>query len=274
MVSWLTELAARLGGSVRTGRDPQNSKRGDIVPTSTYPFVVDAALFSGEKERFPDTIDGVLRVTQDSENSILAPDRVMIPPLFDRSYVLDTCPPPSNRSNLKLHEQALVERIDEAAVYAKMPDTRGIWNFLATVYEAAAEGRRLNPPVNVWTRFRPEIVWALRQQVIGGGLEMVTKDIRYAPGRWEVQAATQLVCVDRVAQIFGIDITETARKDLVKVFLSLRDKVRRSAELARSLEDPARADELEANYINLTRAYRIPIPLHVPRHGHGNVAWR
>lgn len=250
-----------LGGKANT----QN-----LVPAAYSPFPTGTSIISMKE------LEGRVRGSiQEREEGDLPP-RLTVKPIFNPDYVFGKLPAVHWKYDLPPAERDLIARIDEAIECAKMPDAQGVWNFFVTVWKAAEEGRAYNPPVDVFETFRPEIGWAVRHNLIGGGLELVAKNIRYGSERWEFGIAKQLQVVDAVVQLCGRDgVKQVAPEDFTKVFILLRDTFRRRVDLAMASGQRSTANALDVAYSEISTAYQTPIPLHVPRRlGHGNVRWQ
>lgn len=254
------------------GRGEQREGSQAIVP-AYYPFTAETGIISSSEE-LEKLAKGSIQVkSQDGK----LPTRIAVKPIFNPDYVFGRLPAVHIwRHELPPAERDLIARIDEAKECAKMPDAQGVWNFFATVWKAAEEGRAYNPPMNVFETFRAEIGWAVRNNLIGGGLELVAKNIRYAADPWEFAVAKQLQVVDATVQLCGREgIKQVAPADFTKVFILLRDAFRRRIDLAMASGQHSAANTLEVAYGEISTAYQTPIPLHVPRRlGHGNVRWQ
>ncbi len=201
-------------------------------------------------------------------------------PLFKPAYVLDKLPPPTDKFKLRPFERELFTQVREAGEYLRLPNRQGIWNFFATLYLANMVGQSASTPVNVWMKFRPDIGWAVRQNLIGDGLELVSKEIRYGAGPERSNARRQLDVVDIGTALFGIELGGTApgrgvgREGLLAVTKLYRNHCRQSAELAEANGHDQLAAEIKAAYSSWTTAYGMPLPLHTLRLGTGKIAWK
>lgn len=264
---------ANIPGAIRTAL-AGNKSSTTILPSAgtalvTYPLT-DAVKKTSSVKDFGDVVNGILETKPDGKV-----ERPQFKPIFESQYLTGPVSPATWRDKLTLAERDLIARVDEAAAYAKHPDSAGAWNFFVTLYRAAEEGLGLIPPINVWDKFRPEIVWHVRQRLIGGGLELVAKNIRYASEPWEGRVIDQLTTVDKVGRMFGVDIANIARTDMFHIFQLLTDTCRRRIELAKASGDLARADALGVVHSELSQAYGFAFPLYtVSRLGHGNINWK
>lgn len=205
--------------------------------------------------------------------------------VFSPDYVLDKVGPVSDWRALPDGESNVLAVIREGKEYLKTPDKDGVRNFFLAVYRAEVMGLGMQPPIVAHTKFRPDIVWTIRHDVFGGGLNLVKQFVRYGDGNnWENKAAEQLLFIHDLAQRYDVQLRQIAHQDFLGTMTAFRDQARRRANLLRveaqrgTQEEreraSRRADEIEQTYISAAENLQMPLPLHTLRLGPGRANWQ
>ncbi|MBI2176352.1 hypothetical protein HYU40_03310 [Candidatus Woesearchaeota archaeon] len=174
--------------------------------------------------------------------------------IFPQSYLLDETESAAEVTGSTNQEKYILALTWAAAKFVMPPHVAkkdGITNFLLAMRNVYLEGMGMDPPINPFDKFRPAVVWTIRNYIIQGGLDQVGKYIKHGyDERWEISAREQLDVIRRFLQLFNMPIQRIGLLN-VDYLLELNKRTgefitacERSAKLADQARNHARAVQL------------------------------